>query len=218
VAGAPLDRLASICNLALSGLEERVDTSSVPLDDAARAAFVEARRLCATVAVLSELVASDNRALETVQARGRTARADLGRRLDETARERSRALGWAGTIAERSYQVEAQRLSGEHPVPAIEAMVWEQAALEQEEDAARERAAGLAADMGALQVEIDRHSERLEHEIRVVNACLEGRIAALRSLSVEAWSALETAAAYAGVPPADLRARGRADPARPGDR
>ena len=93
--------------------------------------------------------------------------------------------------------------------------MWEQAALEQEEDTARDRAARLSAEMSACQVEIERHSERLEHEIRVVNACLEGRIAALRALGVEAWVALENAAAYAGVPPADLRSR-RSDAGPPG--
>jgi serine/threonine-protein kinase len=209
IGAVALDRLASICGVAFAALEERVDSIDLPLDDATHAALTEARRLCTTVAVLSELTASDTRTLEAVQARGRGARAELGRRLDEAARERSRALGWAGTIAERSYQVEVQRLSGDHPVPAIEAMVWEQAALEQEEDTARESAARLAAEMSACQVEIERHSERLDHEIRVVNACLEGRIAALRALSIEAWAALENAAAHAGVPAAELRARGR---------
>jgi hypothetical protein len=92
-------------------------------------------------------------------------------------------------------------------VPTIEAMVWEQAALEQEEDAAREKAARLAAEMRACQSEIERHSERLEHELQVVDACLEGRIAALRALSVEAWAAIEHAATLAGVSSTDLRTR-----------
>jgi len=208
VSAATIDRLTSICGAALGVLEERVDVAGGELSDEARATLAEARKLCTTVSALSELTASDHRALEAVQARGRGARAELGRRLDESARERSRALGWAGTIAERSYQVEVQRLSGEHPVPAIEAMVWEQAALEQEEDQAREKAARLAAEMRACQAEIDRHNERLEHEIRVINACLEGRIAALRALSIEAWASLEAAALCAKVPTAELRAPG----------
>jgi serine/threonine-protein kinase len=205
--GAPFDRLGSICAAALSTLEERFDGGEgAPLDPRAEAALDEARKLCTTVQAVGDLVASDSRALEAVQARGRAARAELGKRLDEVAREHSRALGWAGTIAERSYLVEAQRLSGEHPVPAVEAMVWEQAALEQEEDRVRERAAQLAAKMRACQAEIERQNERLEHELLVVNACLEGRIAALRSLAVEAWMALEGAAAHAGVPEEALRA------------
>ncbi len=209
VSGAAIDRLASICAAAMSLLEQRIDVTGRDLEGDDRAAVAEARKLCTTVAAVSELVASDTRTLEAVHSRGRGARAELGRRLDEAARERSKALGWAGTIAERSYQVEAQRLSGDHPVPAIDAMIWEQAALEQEEDLAREKAARLTAEMRTCQAEIERHSERLDHEILVVNACLEGRIAALRALSFEAWAALENAAAHAGVPSAELRAHGR---------
>jgi hypothetical protein len=153
------------------------------------------------VLAVSELVASDTRTLEGVQARGRAVLAELGQSLDAAAREHSRALGWAGTIAERTLLVEAQRLSGEHPVPAVEAMVWEQAALEQEEDRARDRAADLAAEMRRLRAAIDRHNERLERELLVVNACLEGRIAAARSLAVEAWAAISRAAVLAGAPP-----------------
>ena len=205
VSGAAVDRLAALCASALAYLEERIDAAGRDLDAEAFAALREARKVCTTVAAVSELCASDTRALETVQARGRGARAELGRRLDEAAREHSRALGWAGTIAERSYLVEAQRLSGEHPVPAIEAMVWEQAALEQEEDRAREKAARLAAEMRACQAEIERYVERLEHEVVVVVACLEGRMGALRALSIEAWVALEHAAARAGVPPPPRR-------------
>jgi serine/threonine-protein kinase len=203
VRGAGVDRLATICGAALALIEERVGAAP-KLDEASQAALGDARRLSTTVAILSELTTSDTRTLDAVRARGRTERADLGKRLDEVAREHSRTLGWAGTIAERSYVVEAQRLSGEHPVPAMEAMVWEQAALEQEEDSARERAARLAADMAARQADIERHHVRHEHELEVVNACLEGRVAALRAISAEAWAALLTAAGAVGMTEAEL--------------
>ncbi|MFT3767801.1 MAG: protein kinase [Minicystis sp.] len=211
IARAPLDRIAALCDGALHPIEDAESdalASGHPLDDASVAAIDEARRLCATVRAVSELVTSDGRARESVQARGRAALAELGRRLDEAAREHSKALGWAGTIAERSYQVEAQRFSGEHPVHAVEAMVWEQAALEQEEDRARARAARLAEEMRVLRARIDRHNERMEHELLVVNASLEGRIAALRSLAVEAWGVIARAAALAGVPAAPLDTAG----------
>ena len=211
VAMAPLDRLAGLCDLALNALDESADDAEAhgrPIDGAAQAALDEARKLCATVRAVGDLVASDTRALEAAQAGGCAARAELGRKLDEVARERSRTLGWAGTIGERGYQVAAQRLSGEHSVPAVEAMVWEQAALEQEEDHARERAARLGVEMRVCQVAIERRNARLEHELLVVNACLEGRMAALRSLAVEAWLALETAASRAGVPSTRLGAVG----------
>ncbi len=59
-----------------------------------------------------------------------------GRHIDELASERSRALGWAGTLAEQTGRVRESRFSGEHSVGAVDAMVWEQAALEHEESRA----------------------------------------------------------------------------------
>lgn len=211
VASAPLDRLSATCDRALDALEEQLDAAEARghiLDHQALAALDEARRLTSTVRALSELVSSDTRAREVVRARGRAALAELGKRLDDAAREHSRALGWAGTIAERSYQVEARRLSGEHPVPAVEAMVWEQAALEQEEDLARDRAARLDVEMRAYKADVERHNERLEQELLVVNACLEGRIAALRSLAAEAWSATLHVASLGGIGASAIGATG----------
>ena len=196
LSGVAFDQLAPLCAATLASLEPKVP----------RAALSDARRLCTTVQALSDMVQSDSRSVQAVEARARGAKAEHGERLDEIAREHSRTLGWAGTIAEQSYAVEMQRSSGEHPVPIVEAMVWEQAALETEEDRMRERAADLLVQMRACQAEIERLSERLEHEILVVNGCLEGRIGALRSVAYEAWQSLETVASQIGVTPDDLRA------------
>jgi serine/threonine-protein kinase len=205
----PVQRLAVALGEALATLEDRVEARVMeqgPLGADARAALDEARKLVTTASIVNELVGSDLRTLEGVEARGRARLADLGQKLDEVAREHSRMLGWAGTIAERTYQVEAQRLSGEHPVPAIEALVWEQAALEQEEDRAREDIARIEARMRAEKAEMRRQSDRAEHEVLVINACLEGRLGALRSLAAEAWAALESAARLAGVEPIESSA------------
>lgn len=207
VESAPLDRLAEISEAVLAALDAALDEAEAAgrlLDHAALAARGEARKASATVRAVSDLVASDTRTRETVQARGRGALLDLGKRLDEAAREHSKALGWAGTIAERTYQVEERRLSGAHPVHAVEVMVWEQAALETEEDLARDRAERLASEMRALKSEIDRRTEKFEHELLVVNACLDGRIAALRSLAIDAVELAHDAAARAGVPASAL--------------
>src|SRR6185295_13122621 len=56
IGNAAIDRLASICGVALATLEERIDLLDEELDETARSALTEARRLCTTVAVLSELV------------------------------------------------------------------------------------------------------------------------------------------------------------------
>ena len=196
------ERIGPLCRAALDRLLTRAGAAAN--GPAAHAAIEECRRLVASVSSIADMVATDTHARELAQARGRSARGDLGRRLDEAAREHSRTLGWAGTIAERTYAVHTARTSGEHPVPAVEAMVWEQAALEQEEDRARDRATELDLTRHALQAELDRTNERLEHEMLVITAQLEGRIGALRSIALEAAMALEDAARDLAVPPEAL--------------
>jgi hypothetical protein len=95
--------------------------------------------------------------------------------------------------------VQSARISGEHSIPAVEAMVWEQAALEQEEDRAREKAAELAARKASLQAELDRQNELLDQEMLIVTARLDGRIAALRSIALEASIAIEDVAREIGL-------------------
>jgi serine/threonine-protein kinase len=204
LASVPLDRLGPLCVHALARVEARARQAR--LSGPTWTALEEARKLAAMVEAIGELLVADSRAIEASQARGRASRADLGRRLDEIARERSKTLGWAGTIAERAYAVQAQRFSGAHPIPTIDAMIWEQAALEQEEDRVREKAAELLAKMALLQDELDRHNEQVEHELLVATAGLEGRAAALRSLAVEAWLLLERTARQLGLPEGELLA------------
>jgi hypothetical protein len=180
-AAEPADRIAARIAAGLAEVEARV---------AAGPALDEARKLCAMVAAVGRLVASDLAEIQAMEARGRAARAELEEKRDAIDRERSHVLGWAGTIAARTYRVESARVSGEHPVPSVEALLWEQAALEHEEDRTRDGAEQLSTSMRACELEIARHDERHEHELLVVNACLEGRVAALRALGVEAWLAL----------------------------
>jgi hypothetical protein len=204
---APFDRIAGLCAAGLSRLEEEARAAgaieSARSDDLT--ALDEARKLTAMVEAIGALVVADSRSIEAAEARARSVRADLGRRIDELVRERSKTLGWAGTLAERTYRVQTERLSGDHPIPAIEAMVWEQAALEQEEDREREKAAELSARLTALEVDLDRRNEQLERELLVASASLEGRVAALRALALEAWIALEDAAKRLFVAPEALR-------------
>ncbi len=191
-------QLAAICAASLARLEAAVGARS-RLTAAASTKLDEARRLVVKVATMGELVVVDSRAAAASEHQARTIREGLGRSIDELARERSKTLGWAGTLAERTYDVQAQRASGEHPIPAIEAMIWEQAALEQEEDKVREKAAELTAKLAELENKLARRIEQLEATLTRENAHLEGRVGALRSLALEAWLALEETTALAGI-------------------
>jgi hypothetical protein len=78
-------------------------------------------------------------------------------------------------------------------------MVWEQAALDEEEERMHARADELSSQMQLIQAEIARQNERIEHEMLVATARLEGHIAALRSMALEAWMSLEEAARRLGT-------------------
>ncbi len=195
---APFHQLAEICVAALGRLEGALRGRD-PLLPGIAMKLADARRLVAMVEELGALLLGDSRAMEASEQQARAIRGGLGRRIDELARERSKTLGWAGTIAERSYDVQARRSSGETPIPAIEAMIWEQAALEQEEDDVRARAAELTARLDDLENELARTDEHLDAALADENARLEGRVFALRTLALDAWLALEEIADLSGV-------------------
>ncbi len=195
---APFHQLAQICVTSLGRLETALRGRD-PLAPRLAMKLVEARRLVAMVEEIGALVVGDSAALETSEQEARAIRGGLGRRVDELARERSKSLGWAGTIAERTYDVQAQRSSGEHPIPAIEAMIWEQAALEQEEDRVREKAAVLTAKLDELENELARRGEQLDAALADENARMEGRVGALRTLALDAWLAIAEIADLSGV-------------------
>lgn len=195
---APFHLLAQICVTALGRLEAGLRTRAA-LPAKAAMKLEEARRVVAMVEEIGELVVIEGRAMEDAEKQARMIRGGLGRRIDELARERSKTLGWAGTIAERTYDVQAQRSSGEVPIPAIEAMIWEQAALEQEEDKVREKAAELTARLDDLESELASTGEQLDAALADENARFEGRVGALRTLALDAWLALEEIADLSGV-------------------
>jgi tRNA A-37 threonylcarbamoyl transferase component Bud32 len=199
----PYDRICGICERALAALDRHA-RGVVPSPGAIER-VEHARKVVGLVRGLSALVSEDRASLEDFVASSHALRDQLGARFDAVAREQSRALGWAGTLSERSYEVRERRSLGADPVPLLEAMVWEQAALENEEDLLRDRARELSLRMRDLEAELGELGERTQQESLVLTARLEGRVAALRSLALEAWQALDLAAHAIGL---DLGAAG----------
>jgi serine/threonine-protein kinase len=190
LATAPPEDLFPTCARALAELDQAASAAGA-LTPGAAAALATAQRKVGMVAEIARLVREDGQAVQDLEARARTVRAELGKRLDTLGTARSRALGWAGTLAARSEQVRAAKDSGTHSVPVMDVMAWEHAALQEEEERARDRAADVAARIEELRDELGRENERLEAEMSVAAAQLEGHVAALRAIAVEAWDALE---------------------------
>ena len=195
------DRIGPLCSHAWQRLCQAVGVSNrEPVSEAKGVdrevvlALDGAERLVRMVEGLARIVESDARALAVVEERGRAFRAAFGEQLDAAGKERSRSLGWAGTIAERHDYVKTRRHSGAHPIPESEAMLWEQAALEREEERAYAVAEDLHTRFDVLTRELERANEAQDHELTILGAQLDGHIAALRSLAVETWLALQQAA------------------------
>lgn len=190
------ERIGPICTQAWIRLADEIaargEAESRPQVDATE-------RLVRMVEGLARIVESDARALAEVESRGRRFRSEYGERLDKFAKQRSQSIGWAGTIAERRDFVRKERHSGAHPLTASDAMLWEQAALEQEEERAYAVVEDLTAELESLQRQLEKLNEDLDHETDVLTAQLDGHIAALRSLAVEAWMALDQLATSLGI-------------------
>jgi hypothetical protein len=187
-----------LCAAALERIRASVEGRAAPAE--VSQALVRAEKQVIMVGRIARLVEGDAQEESALRASARALHAELGQKLDDAARERSKTLGWAGTVAERAYQVQSRLSLGEDSIPAMEVMLWERAALEAAETEAHERAEQLAAEIARIQDELARRTERLEEDLEIVNARLWGRVGALRAMALEAWMDLEAAAQAAGVP------------------
>ncbi|MBL8742656.1 MAG: serine/threonine protein kinase [Myxococcales bacterium] len=209
----PFDRIGALCENAFrlvtdcvresersSGGREPPVVASEDLD--------RAFELVEMVRRLQGLVATDSKALAALEERGRAMRSQFGSRLDELGNHRSRAMGWASSAAERSDFVRTQRLSGAHPIPAMDALLWEEATLEHEEEVSLSRADELGREVEELSQRLELANEAIEREKATLEAQLEGHVAALRALAGEAWMVLDALAeAFDLRLPTDLGSR-----------
>ncbi len=195
---APHGRVLPICLTALARIHSAA--AGRPASPEVQQAIAHAEKQVAVVGRIARLVEGDAQDENALRAEARSVHGELGKKLDDAARERSKTLGWAGTAAERAYQVQERLSLGEDSIPAMEAMVWERAALEAAEAEAHEHAEALSAEIARIQEELGRTTERIENDLAIVTARLWGRVGALRAMALEAWMDLEAAAQAAGLP------------------
>jgi len=191
-----VDRIALVCRQAWAEVRDRALHEVRPglRDDLRRVG-----ELMVLLERLDERVLEDTRQLAATEERAKRLRSDYGTRLDRLALERSRMLGWAGTLAERSEWARSQRNSGRLSTGKVDAMLWEQAAYDHEEERTRIEAARVEAEVESIRQELAEQEEGLEAERSMLEARFEGHVAALRSVAAETWSALESMAVVLGV-------------------
>jgi len=192
----PFDRIVPLCERAWDLVRDaaRYDVRPGLADD-----LGQARELMTMIERLGRTVGDDTRALSQSEERARVVRNEIGARIDEFALTRSRALGWAGSLAEQSDRIRSQRLSGSHRVSQVDAMLWEEATLEHGEEATRARAAEIGGQIDELHDQLRLANEAIERDRAVLSAQLEGHVAALRALASEAWLALDAIAELLGI-------------------
>lgn len=191
-----VDRIALVCRQAWAGVRDRALSEVRPglRDDLRRAS-----ELMVLLERLDERVLEDTRQLAATEQRAKRLRSDYGGRLDRLALERSRMLGWAGTLAERSEWARSQRNSGRLSTGRVDAMLWEQAAYDHEEERTRREVTRVESEVESVLRELAEQEEGLDAEREMLEARFEGHVAALRSVAAETWSALESMAVLLGM-------------------
>lgn len=193
----PFDRIGPLCERSFDTIS--MAARSAPAGRVDGPTFSKAGELVEMLRNLNVLVTQDAKALAGLEERARALRSQFGGRLDELARERSRAMGWASSVAERSEFVRAQRQSGAQPINAMDALLWEEATLEHEEEISIVRIEDLGREFEEVSGRLELANEAIEREKATFEAQLEGHVAALRALAQEAWMLLETLAEPLGV-------------------
>ncbi len=199
-ASRPFSHLAPLCASGLARVEAAL--GGQPLPPHGRLAMEQARALAEQVASASHAVAMEQARITELERYGRMFRTTLGRALDELARDQAELQGRHEEILARRRelaQVTREAQAG-----------WEQATLEEEEVRLQVIEDELAAQILALQRHLGEQNRTLDLKLAQSRLALEGRVAALRSLAAQTWSAIDEVGGLVGVripPPETLAAR-----------
>jgi serine/threonine-protein kinase len=154
-------------------------------ETAARAAELadEARLILTKIERAAAAVAEHQSRVDRLDATGREFRGNLGFALDQLSHDRSRERAHAEALRTRHASLDEERSFA--PERAREALLWEGAAIAEEEERAAAIERDLTFQIGTLTERLDRQNEELENELVKASGTLEGSLAALRSLTSE---------------------------------
>jgi serine/threonine protein kinase len=158
------------------GREAEAAVRATELADEARVTLTKIERAASAV--------SEHQArVDRLDATGREFRGNLGFALDQLSHDRSRERAHAEALRARRASLEDERSFA--PERAREALLWEGAALAEEEERAAAIERDLTFQIGTLTDRLERQNEELENELVKASGTLEGSLAALRSLTSE---------------------------------
>ncbi|MCS6898399.1 MAG: protein kinase [Myxococcales bacterium] len=199
-ASRPFSHLAPLCASSLARVEAALGGQPLPPHE--QLALKQARALAEQVASASHAVAMEQARITELERYGRLLRTTLGRALDELARDLAELERRHEEILARRRELARTSTEGKQG--------WEQATLEQEEMRLQVIEDELTAQIRALQRHLEEQNHALDEKLLQGRLALEGRVAALRSLAAQAWSAIDEVGGRVGVripPPETLAAR-----------
>jgi serine/threonine-protein kinase len=175
----------------LADLEKHIDAarrSHGPSPGVRRARDLSdhARSLVASLERARGAVKDHQAAVDVLQARARNFRATLGHAIDALSRDRSRELAHLEAIgALRAGIQEEAAIAPRNDARQREALAWEYAALQAEENRARVTVRDLDYQLETLQRQLAEQNGNLEAELADATGMLEGALSAVRRITGE---------------------------------
>lgn len=144
-----------------------------------------ARSLLASLEKAKGGVAEHQARVDALEARGRGFRATLGHAIDALSRDRSRELAHLEAIAALRSGIREEMAAAPVDARQRDALAWESAAVQAEENRARAMAADLNYQIETLQRQLDAQNGELEAELAQASGMLEGGLSAVRRITGE---------------------------------
>ena len=150
-----------------------------------------ARELLQRVERNAERVAKEQALVDSIEERGREARARLGFAIDELGRDRARVRAHADEV--NLVRRESARPPLRFDPRAAEVQVWQDAALSVEEEAMLKGERDLSFQIDTLTTRLETETEIIAQELTEPAARLEGGLSAIRSITTELVRVLDDA-------------------------
>jgi serine/threonine-protein kinase len=190
IAALPTAEIAARWHGMLGELMKQVELARRERGDApavrrAQELSVEVQGLVTSLERAKATVAEHQSRVDRLETHGRAFRGTLGHAIDTLSRERSRERAHLDAIVARREGIDADVTLTGVDVGAREALVWEQAALEAEQERAHLVDQDLGYQIEALQRQLASQNERLDAELAEATGMLEGALSGLRHMTGE---------------------------------
>jgi hypothetical protein len=200
IAAMPTAEIAARWHGMLAELSVHVDAAHTEHGDhsgilRARELSIHAADLVTSLERAKSTVAEHQARVDRLETHGRAFRGTLGHAIDTLSRDRSRERAHLEAITARRDGIDTEvTLTGGIDMVLREVLVWEQAALEAEDQRAILVEQDLGYQIEALQRQLAAQNEQLDTELADATGKLEGALSALRRMTGELIRTIEEAA------------------------